>query len=106
MDKVAARPTADDVIAIPRAHEAELREAGGRRISLFGSVARGDPPDPDIEVDLAVGLDPATHIGLIAPSSLERRIGDLIGHKVNLVPEPVETRHLRASSDQDRKRAF
>jgi len=41
----AMRPTstaalAENVIAIPRAHELELRQAGIRRLSLFGSVAR------------------------------------------------------------------
>ena len=32
---------ADTVISVLRAHEAELREAGIRHLSLFGSVARG-----------------------------------------------------------------
>ena len=35
-------PLADDVIVTLRAHEAELRAAGINRLSLFGSVARGD----------------------------------------------------------------
>jgi predicted nucleotidyltransferase len=34
--------TAEQVIATLRAHEAELRAAGIRALSLFGSVARGD----------------------------------------------------------------
>jgi hypothetical protein len=33
---------AEHVIATPRAHDVELRRAGIRRLSLFGSVARGD----------------------------------------------------------------
>ena len=33
---------AGDVIATLQAHEAELRRAGIRHLSLFGSVARGD----------------------------------------------------------------
>lgn len=49
-------PQADEVIAIPRAHEAELRASGVRRLSLFGSVARGDA-GPDSDMDLAVELD-------------------------------------------------
>ena len=43
---------ASRVVAILRAHEAELREAGIRRLSLFGSVARGDN-EADSDVDLA-----------------------------------------------------
>ena len=53
-----ACPRADDVIATLRAHEAELRAAGIHRLSLFGSVARGDA-GPDSDVDLAAELDRA-----------------------------------------------
>ena len=104
-------PLAEEVIAILRAHEAELRAAGIWKLSLFGPVARGDM-DPESDVDLAVvldpdhDLDPAAHIGLIGLSALERRIGDLVGRKVDLVPEPVEAPRLRASIDRDRKLAF
>ncbi len=100
-----ACPLADDVIASLRAHESELRAIGIKRVSLFGSVARGDA-GPDSDVELAVVLDPAAHIGLIGLSALERRIEGLIGHTVELVPEPVETPHLRASIDRDRELAF
>ncbi len=37
---------ADDIIAKLRAHEPELRAAGIRRASLFGSVARGEASAP------------------------------------------------------------
>ena len=100
-----ACPQADDVIVTLRAHEAELRAAGIRHLSLFGSVARGDITPGD-DVDLAVVLDPAAHIGLIGLSGLERRIGNLIGHSVELVPEPVEDAHVRANIERDRRRAF
>jgi predicted nucleotidyltransferase len=105
MDKVAARPTADDVLGILRAHEAELRAAGIRRLSLFGSVARGDA-GPDSDVDLAVELDRAARIGLIELIRLEERIGDLVGRKVDLLPEPIEKARLRANIERDRKVAF
>jgi uncharacterized protein len=66
----AMRPTtttdlADQVIVTLRAHEAELRKAGIRRLSLFGSVARGDA-EADSDVDLAAELDPDARIGLFA----------------------------------------
>jgi predicted nucleotidyltransferase len=35
----------DEVIAVPRAHEPELKAAGVASLSLFGSVARGDDRD-------------------------------------------------------------
>ena len=56
---------AEHVIAILRLHEAELRQAGIRHLSLFGSVARGDA-ETDSDVDLVAELDPEARIGLFA----------------------------------------
>ena len=42
MSTTSTADTAERVIATLRAHEAELRRAGIRHLSLFGSVARGD----------------------------------------------------------------
>ena len=96
---------AEHVIATLRAHEAELRQAGIRRLSLFGSVARGDA-EADSDVDLAAELDPEAGIGLFALGALERRLAELVGRKVDLLPEPVEKPRLRANIDRDRRRAF
>ncbi|MBY0332694.1 MAG: nucleotidyltransferase domain-containing protein [Acetobacteraceae bacterium] len=97
--------TAERVLAILRAHEAELRTAGIRRLSLFGSVARGDD-EAESDVDLAAELDPEARIGLFALAALERRIGELLGRPVDLLPEPVEKPRLRANIERDRLRAF
>jgi predicted nucleotidyltransferase len=96
---------AEHVIAALRAHEAELRQAGIRRLSLFGSVARGDE-EADSDVDLAAELDPEAGIGLFALGALERRLAELIGRKVDLLPEPVEKPRLRANIERDRRLAF
>ena len=97
--------TADHVIDILRMHEAELRRAGIRHLSLFGSVARGDA-EIDSDVDLVAELDPAARIGMFALGALERRLAELIGRPVDLLPEPIEKLRLRASIDRDRRRAF
>jgi uncharacterized protein len=96
---------AEHVIATLRAHETELRRAGIRRLSLFGSVARDDA-DVDSDVDLAAELDPEARIGLFALGALERRLAELLGRKVDLLTEPVETDRLRANINRDRRRAF
>jgi hypothetical protein len=44
---------AERVIATLHAHELELRKAGIRHLSLFGSIARGDAV-ADRDVDLVV----------------------------------------------------
>ena len=96
---------AEQVIAILRAHEAELRRAGIRHLSLFGSVAHGDA-EVDSDVDLVVELDAEAHIGLFGPGALERRLAELVGRPVDLLPEPIEKPRLRANINPDRRRAF
>jgi len=96
---------ADELIATLRAHETELRAAGVKHLSLFGSIARGDP-NIGSDVDLAAELDPSSRIGLFALTALERRLSELLGRSVDLVPEPVEKQRLRANIDRDRRRAF
>jgi hypothetical protein len=105
MSTTSTAELADQVIATLRAHEAELRRAGIRHLSLFGSAARGDA-GADSDVDLIVELDPDARIGLFALGALERRLTELIGRRVDLLPEPVEKASLRANINQDRRRAF
>jgi len=95
----------EHVIVTLRAHEAELRQAGIRRLSLFGSVARGDA-ESNSDVDLVAELDPEARIGLFALGALERRLTEIVGRPVDLLPEPVEKPRLRANIDRDRRYAF
>jgi uncharacterized protein len=81
------------------------RKAGIRRLSLFGSVARGDA-DVESDIDLAVEFDPAAEMDLIRMVALERRIGETLGRSVEIVPEPVENARLRANLERDRRIAF
>lgn len=98
-------PLADDIIAKLRAHESELRGAGIRHVSLFGSVARGDAA-VDSDVDVAIELDPTAGVGLFRLTALERRIAEMLDCRVDVLPEPVEKPRLQASIDRDRRVAF
>jgi uncharacterized protein len=98
-------PTAEQVIATLRKHAAELQQAGIVHASLFGSLARGEAR-LNSDVDLVVELDPAARIGLIRLAGLERRLAEILGHPVDLLPEPIEHPRIRANVDQDRLRAF
>lgn len=89
----------------PRTHEAELRAAGGRRLSLFGSVARGDA-EAGSDVDLVAELDPTARIGMFALAGLEQRLAEIVSRPVDLLPEPVEKPRLHASIERDRVRVF
>jgi predicted nucleotidyltransferase len=98
-------PTAEQAIATLRAHAAELRQAGIRQVGVFGSLARGEA-GPASVFDLVVEPDPAARIGLIRLAGLERRLAEILGHAVDLLPEPIEQPRIRANVDRDRRRAF
>lgn len=97
--------TPEMVISTLRAHTPELRQAGIRHLSLFGSTARGEA-EADSDIDLAAELDRDAHVGLFGVVALERRLSEILGRKVDLIPEPVEKRRLQQNIDRDRRRAF
>jgi predicted nucleotidyltransferase len=105
MSTTAATINADEVIATLRAHEAELRAAGIRHLSLFGSVARGDA-EADSDVDLAVEFDPAARMDMFRLSRLEQRMAELLDRPIDLLPEPVEKSRLQVNIDRDRRIVF
>lgn len=98
----------EQVIAVIRAHETELREAGVLSASLFGSVARGEraPHDVDLAVQLSDafctrGLDYFSRL-----DKLEQRFSEIIGCDVDVVEEPVRHQRLQGDIERDRVRAF
>ena len=95
----------DSAIRTLKAHEAELRALGVKRLSLFGSLARGEA-GPDSDVDLAVILDPQRKIGLFGYAALREQLADMLGREVDMVSEPVGRPRLQARIDQDRVYVF
>ena len=97
--------TAAEVIGILRARETALREADIRALSLFGSVALGEAR-PDSDIDIAAEFDPAAKMDLIRMVDLEFELGEWLGRRVELLPEPIEAPRLRARVAEDRVRVF
>lgn len=95
----------ESAIRTLRAHEAELRALGVQRLSLFGSLARGEA-GPDSDVDLAVTLDPTRKIGLFRYAALREQLTDLLGREVDMVSEPVAKERLKVRIDRDRVHVF
>jgi uncharacterized protein len=97
------------IIATLRAHEAELRAAGIERLSLFGSVARGDQTAGS-DVDVAICLSPEAANGGFAYfgrlDSLTRRIREILGCGVDVVTEPIRGERLRQAVAKEGVRAF
>lgn len=71
-----------------REHRDEIRriarEHGGRRVRVFGSVARGTARD-DSDLDLLVELEPGR--SLLDVIAIEQDLGDLLGIRVQVVSE-------------------
>jgi len=99
----------EQVIATLREHETELKRAGVARVSLFGSVARGEA-GPDSDVDVAVELDESFSSGGFdyfgQLDELERRLAGILGREVDVVPEPARKERLQAEINRDRVLAF
>jgi predicted nucleotidyltransferase len=75
----------EKLVEVCRAH-------GTRRVSLFGSFARGDA-GPESDVDVLVEFE--NPIGLLAFVRLERELSELLGRPVDLLTEEAISHHLR-----------
>jgi uncharacterized protein len=89
----------EEVIDRLRAHEPELKAAGIVRLSVFGSVARGDS-SPESDVDLLADFDKTKRYTLLTMGRLENRLADLLETKVDLsspewLKESVKSQALR-----------
>ena len=96
---------AEAVIAKLRALGPELRSEGISRMSLFGSIARGEA-SAESDIDLLVVFEPAVRMDLIRMIGLERRLGETLGQPVEFVTEPVKNPYLRANIERDRRLVF
>jgi predicted nucleotidyltransferase len=83
----------DKLIEVCRAH-------GTRRVSLFGSFARGNA-GPESDVDVLVEF--ASPTGLLALVRLERELSEALGRPVDLLTEEAISHHLRDEIMQSRQ---
>ena len=95
----------ESAIRTLRAHEAELRALGVQRLSLFGSLARGEA-GPDLDVDLAVEFSPDAQVGIFHFAQINARLRQLLGVAVDLVGEPARRPKMRLEIERDRILVF
>jgi predicted nucleotidyltransferase len=99
----------EQVIAMLRAHELELKAAGVLSLSVFGSVAR-EESGPESDVDIAVRLSEGFSSGGFdyfgRLDDLEQELSQLLGCKVDVVAEPVRKERFQHEIDRDRALAF
>ena len=95
----------EQVIAMLRQHEPEIKAAGVARLSLFGSTARGDRR-PDSDIDLLAVFDDTRRISLLDVAGIEIQLSELLGQQVDLVEEGTLKPRMRISVDAEAVRAF
>jgi uncharacterized protein len=97
--------TREQVIAVLKAHEKELRGRGVRRIGLFGSVARGEAR-PDSDIDILIELEPEAEIDLFRYAGLKRYIAELFAEPVDVVNREALKPWISAPAISDAVYAF
>jgi predicted nucleotidyltransferase len=93
------------VLARLREHEPELKAAGIIRLSLFGSVARGEA-SAESDVDLMAEFDPAKQFSLLEMVGLENRLTDILGARVELTPARALKGRIRERVTREAVLAF
>jgi predicted nucleotidyltransferase len=98
----------EEVLAVLRAHEPEFRAAGVVGMSIFGSVARGEPHPQDVDIAVRLGENFSKggfdYFGKL--EFLERRLRELLRCEVDVIKEPATKKRLQDEIDRDRAIAF
>jgi predicted nucleotidyltransferase len=98
-----------EALALLRAHEAELRQAGVESLRVFGSVAR-DEAGAGSDVDIVVRLKPQVRQGGFSYYSrldeLNHRIAGILGGPADIIAEPVRKDRLRKAIEREAVLAF
>lgn len=95
----------EQVIAILKQHEAELRARGVEHVALFGSTARGDAR-PDSDVDLLVDLRSGAPIGVFEYVGITQLIADLFPVRVDVANHTRLKAHVRPAAEREAVYAF
>ncbi len=93
------------VIAKLREYEPELKAAGIVRLSLFGSVARGEA-SPQSDVDLMAEFDASKQFSLLDMVGLENRLADILGVRVDLTSAKALKDRVRERATREAVLAF
>jgi uncharacterized protein len=78
----AALAERERVLRILREEAPRLRARGITRLSLFGSMARGEA-QPESGVDLLIEVEPESRFGLSELLDLQEELGELLGRPIN-----------------------
>jgi predicted nucleotidyltransferase len=88
----------EQVIAKLREHERQLRASGIMRLSLFGSVARGERGN---DVDLIADYDRAKRLTLFDKAGFEVELADILSVKVDLCDREMLEGSVRVRAERE-----
>jgi predicted nucleotidyltransferase len=94
----------DEVIAILRAHEADLQRSGVARLYLFGSVARREA-GPESDVDLFFETD-NPRFSLIELVDVQEQVSDILGTETDVMTRASLHPMLRQRIEAEALRVF
>jgi len=86
-------------------NKATLQALGLKRLSLFGSTARGDAGESS-DIDIAVTLDDEASIDLFRFAAISEQLTRMLDAKVDLVVEPARNSRFQSQIDRDRLRVY
>jgi predicted nucleotidyltransferase len=91
----------EHIIAKLREHEAELKSAGIRHLSLFGSYARGTAVQSLSDVDILADFDYSRRLTLFSLAGLRLRITDILEMPVDLADRRMLKDHVKTRAERD-----
>ncbi len=97
--------TKDDVLAVLRGAERDLRAKGVARAALFGSLARGEHRS-DSDIDIMIELEPDVRMGVYEYVGIMNMIEDLFPAKVDVSNRAALKDYVRPSAERDAVYAF
>jgi uncharacterized protein len=100
-----ALPERERVLRILREEAPRLRARGIARLSLFGSIARGEA-GPESDIDLLIEVDRAARFGLSDLLDLQEDLGPLLGRPINFAFASELRPWLRDWIEEDRIEIF
>jgi uncharacterized protein len=89
--------TSQQIIEVLQNHGEHLKRLGVKRMSLFGSAARGDLR-PDSDVDMVVEFSQTTYRRFVEVKSF---LESILGRKVDLLTPPAVQGRLRQEIEKD-----
>jgi predicted nucleotidyltransferase len=95
----------EEVIAILRSHEQELRHRGVMHAALFGSVARGDAK-PKSDIDILIEIEPDAKIDLLDYVGITHFLADLFPTRVDVANRSRLKPYVQPSAERDAVYAF